>query len=111
MRKRVRQIGKILFVILVSLALLLSLTWGVGVFFQYRDELETVTAEIKKRRPEVEAVEKLQKQKKALTREIHEFEKIRTGEPSKIEILKELTRLLPDTVWIWNLKQPPTAFL
>lgn len=104
MRKRVRQIGKPLFIVFTSIAVLLSLAWGLGVYAQYRNELETVTAEIKKRRPEVEAVEKLQKQKEALTREIHEFEKIRTGEPSKIEILKELTRLLPDTVWIWNLK-------
>ncbi len=104
MRKRVRQIGKILFIVLASLAVLLGLVWGIGIFSQYRNELEMVTTEIKKRRPEVEAVEKLQKQGDGLVKEIAEFEKIRSGEPSKIEILKELTRLLPNTVWIWNLK-------
>jgi general secretion pathway protein L len=104
MKKKVRQIGRPFSIFLVLLAFFLSLTWGAGIFFQYRDELEAVTAEIKKRRPEVEAVEKLQKQKEAMTREILEFEKIRSGEPSKVEILKELTQLLPGAVWIWNFK-------
>jgi hypothetical protein len=104
MKKKVRQIGRPFSIFLVLLAFFLSLTWGAGIFFQYRGELEAVTAEIKKRRPEVEAVEKLQKQKEAMTREILEFEKIRSGEPSKVEILKELTQLLPGAVWIWNFK-------
>jgi Tfp pilus assembly protein PilN len=66
--------------------------------------LNEINAEIKKRRPAVEAVEKLQKQKDALRKEISELEKIKSGETSKIEILKELTQLLPSTVWIWNFK-------
>ncbi len=104
MKKKVRQIGKSLSIFFALLAFLLSLTWGAGVFFQYRNELEAVTAEIKKRRPEVEAVENLQKQKETMTKEILEFDKIRSGESSKIEILKELTQLLPASVWVWNFK-------
>ena len=61
-----REIGKPLFMILTSLALVLSLTWGIGVFIRYRNELNGINAEIKKRKPEVEAVEKLQKQKDEL---------------------------------------------
>jgi Tfp pilus assembly protein PilN len=104
MRKKVRQIGKPLSIILTLLALIISLMWGAGILFQYRNELNVINAEIKKRRPEVEFVEKLQKQKEGLWREIFELEKIRAEETSKIEILKELTQLLPNTVWIWNLK-------
>jgi Tfp pilus assembly protein PilN len=104
MRKKMRQIGKPLFIILVALALILGLTWGIGVFFQYRNELNTVTAEIKKRKPEVKALEKLQKQKDELVKEIFELQKIKSEETSKIEILRELTQLLPNTVWIWNFK-------
>ncbi|MCX5907680.1 MAG: PilN domain-containing protein [Deltaproteobacteria bacterium] len=33
-----------------------------------------------------------------------EFDKITGGEVSKIEILKELSQILPNTVYIWNLK-------
>jgi Tfp pilus assembly protein PilN len=104
MRKKMREIGKPLFTILASLALALSLAWGIGVFIRYRNELNDINAEIKKRKPGVEAIEKLQKQKNDLGKEIAEFEKIRSGEVSKIEILRELTQLLPNTVWIWNFK-------
>ena len=104
MRKKVREIGKPLFMILASLALVLSLAWGIGIFIRYRNELNDINAEIKKRKPAVEAVEKLQKQKDDLRKEIAELEKIRSGEVSKIEILRELTQTLPSTVWIWNFR-------
>ena len=70
MRKRARQIGKPLFVTLTTLAFLLIWTWGAGFFIRYRNELGALTTEIKKRRPEVEAVEKIQKQKEMLGNEI-----------------------------------------
>jgi Tfp pilus assembly protein PilN len=104
MRKKVREIGKPVFMILASLVVILSLTWGIGVFFQYRDALNTVNDEIKNRKPAVEAVEQVQKQKDALRKEIVELEQIQLAEVSKVEILRELTQLLPATVWIWNFK-------
>jgi Tfp pilus assembly protein PilN len=104
MRKKVREIGKPLFMILASLALVLSLVWGIGVFIRYRNELSAINAEIRKRKPAVEAVEKLQKQKNDLRKEIAGLQKIRSGEVSKIEILRELSQLLPSTVWIWSLR-------
>jgi general secretion pathway protein L len=66
--------------------------------------LDAVTTEVEKRKPEVEAVEKLQKEKEELGKEISELDRIKSGEISKIEILAELTQLLPDTVWLWNFK-------
>jgi general secretion pathway protein L len=104
MRKKARQIGKPLLIILTSLALFFGLTWGAGVFMHYRKVREAVNAEITKRRPAVEALEKLQKQRDEYRKEIAELDQIRSGEISKGEVLEELTRLLPDTTWIWNLK-------
>lgn len=104
MREKSRRIGKPLSIVLTILAVLLSLTWVGGVFFQYRSELDRVNAEVKKRKPEIETVEKLQRQKEELSKETTEFEKIHSGEVSKMEMLKELTLLLPPTVWIFNLK-------
>jgi general secretion pathway protein L len=104
MRKRVRQIGKPLSIFFTSLALILTATWGIGVFIRYRNELNVINIEMKKKKPEVEVVEKLQRQKEELGKEISELEKIKLGEVSKIEILRELTQLLPSTVWVWNLK-------
>ena len=104
MRKKVREIGKPVFLILASLTVILSLTWGIGVFFRYRNALNAINDEIKNRKPAVEAIEQVQKQKDALRKEIADLDKIRSAEHSKVEILKELTQLLPTTVWIWNFK-------
>jgi Tfp pilus assembly protein PilN len=104
MRRKVREFGKPLSVLLTFIALFLALTWGVGVYCRYTKELATLNAEIKKRKPEVEAVEKLQKQREELGKEIFELQKIRSDEMSKIEILKELTQILPSTVWIWSFR-------
>jgi len=104
MRKKVRQFGKPLFITLSIVALILGMTWGAGGFIRYRDELNVVNGEIRKRKPAVEAVEKLQKQKEELAKEISDLKKIEMGEASKVEILRELAQLLPDVVWIWNFK-------
>jgi Tfp pilus assembly protein PilN len=104
MRKKVRQIGKPLLILLTSLALFFGLTWGAGMVIHYKKEWNTVNAEIRNRRPEVEALEKLQKQKDDRRKEMAELDQIRLGEVSKVEVLEELTRVLPETTWIWNLK-------
>jgi Tfp pilus assembly protein PilN len=104
LRKRVKEIGKFLFPIFLVLALILSLTWGWGVFRRHQDELTILREEVRKRKPEVEIVENLRRQREELLREISDLEKIRADEVSKVEILKELTQILPPTVWIWNFK-------
>ena len=104
MRKRVRQIGKPLVITFASIALALTLAWGAGAIVRYRTELNSVNEEIRRRKPEVEAIAKLQKQKDECCKEISALEKIRAGEISKMEVLEELTKILPDTVWIWNFK-------
>ncbi len=104
LRKKVRQIGKPIFLIFLVLAVILSFTWGWGVYRRYQNELNILRAEVKKRKPEVEAIENLRKQREELAKELLEMEKIRAGEVSKVEILKELAQILPSTVWIWNFK-------
>jgi len=104
MRKKVRQIGKPLFLILTAIAFILTMSWGIGIYQRYQNAWNAANAEIKKRKPEIDAVEKLQKQKEELGKDVSEFGKIETGEPGKVEILRELAQVLPNTVWIWNLK-------
>lgn len=104
MRRKVRQLAKPLFFVLLALSLVLAGSWGLGGYSYYRNELDRLRAEVKKRKPEVEAVEKLQKRRGELTKEITEMEKITAGEAKRIDILKELTQVLPPTVWTWNLK-------
>jgi len=104
LRKKVRQIWRPLFFCFIVLSLILSITWPVGLFWNYKKELNQINNEINKRRPDVEAINNLQKQKEKLKKDLLELEKIRGQEVSKILILKELTQILPSTVWIWNLK-------
>lgn len=104
MRKKVRQIGKPLFIILSSLALVLSFTWGLGTVVRYQREIKIIDNQVKKKKPAVDAVEKMQKQKEELKKEISELEKIQSAEGSKIEILKEITQILPSTTWVWIFK-------
>lgn len=103
-KKKVRQVGKFFFVIFLFLALFLTFSWIWGSYKKVQDELQFLRAEVNRKKPEVEAVEKLKKEREALLKEIAEFEKISSGEVKKIEILKELTLLLPPSVWLWNLK-------
>lgn len=103
MRKKVRQIGKPLFSVLAIIALILSATWGLGTYQQYRKAWSAINAEIKQQKPEIEAVEKVQKKKDELIKEITEFRKIEEGEPSKIDLLREVAQILPSTAWVWNL--------
>ncbi|HUL31105.1 MAG TPA: PilN domain-containing protein, partial [Thermodesulfobacteriota bacterium] len=44
------------------------------------------------------------KQREGYRKEMAELDQIRSGEISMVTVLEELTRLLPDTTWIWNLK-------
>ncbi len=104
LRKKRRKIAKPLFIALLAFLVILGLIQSANLYLNHRDELVTTTEEMKKRKPEVEAIERLQREREALQKEIIDLEKIRSDEVSKIEILKELTRLLPESVWVWNLK-------
>ncbi len=102
-RKKVKDIGKPLFVILTAIAIILSITWGVGKYYQYRKAWISINDEIKKMRPEIDAVEKLQKQRDELIKEVTGFRKIEEGELSKNELLREVAQILPPKAWLWNL--------
>lgn len=104
MWKKKRKVGRVLLLILLGLAILFGVNRGMKAYMEFREEWSSTTEELKKLKPEVEAIEKLQKRKDSLMREVSELERIRSDEISKIEILKELTQLLPETAWIWNLK-------
>lgn len=103
MRKKVRQFGKPLFIILTFIALALGVAWGLGTYQQYKNAWNAINAEIKQQKPEIDAVEKLQKQRDELVKEVTEFKKIGEGEPSKIDLLREVAQILPPTAWVWNL--------
>ncbi|RPJ04169.1 MAG: hypothetical protein EHM36_11170, partial [Deltaproteobacteria bacterium] len=104
MRKKVSRVGQYLAVLLAIASVVLSAAWGVHPFLQEREELDQLLLQVKAKKPEVEAIEALQKRKDLLEKEVREFEAMRADEVSKLEILKELSGILPPTAWLWNIK-------
>ncbi len=104
LQEKVREFGKPIFLALLCIAVVLSIAWGGGVYSRYRNDLESLRAELKKKKPEVEAIQKLQKQRMDLTGEIKDYVRMAQGAVSEVEILRELTQTLPPSVWIWQYK-------
>jgi len=104
MRRKARQTLKYLSLILAGVALVFMISGLYGTIRGYQNELGSLRTEIRLRKPIVDQVSKLKKENQELQKEVDEFSKITVGEVSKIEILKELTEILPSTVYIWNLK-------
>lgn len=104
MRIRKIQIWKPVFYATLFITLLLSILLPIGEWVGNRAKLQEIKALENGMRPEVSAVEALEKERTELLKEVSEFEKIAKEEISKIEILKEITKILPPTVWVWNLK-------
>jgi general secretion pathway protein L len=48
-------------------------------------------------------VEQQQKEADGIIKEIRFFDALKNGQPSKLEILKELTNILPEDAWLTNL--------
>lgn len=103
-KKKNRQLGKPFFISFLSLIILLTLSWIWGSYQKIQDELQFLLAEVNKKKPAVAAIENLKKEREKVLQEIAEFEKLSSREAKKIEILRELTQILPPTVWLWNLK-------
>lgn len=98
------QIWKPVFYVTLLITLLLSILLPVGEWVGYRAKLQEIKVLENGIKPEVSAVEALEKERGELLKEVSEFEKIAKEEISKIEILKEITKILPPSVWVWNLK-------
>lgn len=104
MRKKVSRVGFYMAVFLTTVSLFLGGALAIRPYLQEREELNQILLEIKAKKPEVEAIEALQKKKALLEKEIREFETLRADETSRLEVLKELSEILPPTAWLWNVK-------
>jgi len=100
----VSRFGYYLALFLTMVSIVLAGALAVHPYLQEREELNQVLLEIKAKKPEVEAIEALQKKKELMEKEIREFETLRADEASRLEILKELSEILPQTAWLWNVK-------
>jgi general secretion pathway protein L len=107
LRKKVTRFGLYLALSLSAVAVFLALTWMIHPLLQERKELQRVLAQLKEMKPRVDAIEAVQKNKDLLEKEVQEFVTLKRDETSKLEILRELSDILPSSVWIWNMKLKP----
>jgi len=104
MRIRKVQVWKPIFYSIFFLTLFLSILLPIGEWRGYQAKLQRLKELEKGMKPEVSAVETLEKERGEIIKEVSEFEKVSREEVNKIEILREITKILPPSVWIWNLK-------
>jgi general secretion pathway protein L len=69
-----------------------------------KERLQDISSQISARKDEVKKVESLQKDTDALQAEIDTVSGFRKPEPITLNIMKEITTILPKTAWITRLK-------
>jgi Tfp pilus assembly PilM family ATPase/Tfp pilus assembly protein PilN len=104
LRKKVSRVGLYAAIFLTLICIGLGGALFVRPFLQEREELKRLSAEVKEHKPKVDAIETVQKKREKVEKEVQEFNSLISEGSSRLEVLKELSEVLPPTVWIWNLK-------
>lgn len=104
LRKRTSKVGLYLCFFLFLGVLLLSITWGVSTIVKDRLELRRLAKELAPLKSEVISIQNIQQEALSIIEEIESLDRIGTSEMSKLEILKELSNILPPTVWLTNFR-------
>ena len=89
--------------VLIGLVFLLGITSLSTHLIKERRDLNRLEHSIAQIKTQVSMVEQQQKEADEITKEIRFFDAIKNSQPSKLEILKELTSILPDDAWLTNL--------
>jgi Tfp pilus assembly protein PilN len=100
LRKKIKKTGLHLSFSLVITLLVLTLIWGISSIVKERLQLRKVEKEIEALKPDVLAVQKTQKEAQDIAHKIESLNSIQQSEFSKLEIVKELSDILPSSVWI-----------
>jgi len=87
----------------LSCFLALCLIWGISALIHKRVLLYQVNSQIEKTAPQALQVEKQLEESRRLAKQIESLGKIGQS-PDKLRILKDLTQLIPENTWLFNLK-------
>lgn len=95
------------FLLTAILMLAILVTWVLYIIAPLSVEgkrLQEITRQISLKEEEVRKIEALKKEIETLTSEIASINNFKDAETMKLNILKELTSILPQTVWLTGLK-------
>ncbi|MCX5892357.1 MAG: PilN domain-containing protein [Deltaproteobacteria bacterium] len=77
--------------------------WAGSVFIHKRVVLYQVNSQLARLEPEARAVERQLEESRALAKQMENFRKMGST-PEKLRILKDLTELIPDNTWLFNVR-------
>lgn len=103
LRKKKKKGRVLTTLILIGLVLLLSIANLSTHLIKERRDLSRLEASIARLKTQVSFVEQQQKKADEIIKEIRFFDAAQNSQPSKLEILKELTNILPADAWLTNL--------
>lgn len=102
-RKRESANGTFATIILLIIALGIGSALLGSELYRKRYEINALNKEIEGMKPAVFVATDIQKEIESLQAQLNSFEKLKAVDPSKLNILKELTQILPQDAWIEKL--------
>jgi general secretion pathway protein L len=102
-RKKPSVIGRYLMLALVVLTLIAGLAWAGSHFMHRRVTAIRVERELNELSDEIKALGLIQSKITTLQERIDDLNRLRENRINALELLKELTEILPDTAWLHGL--------
>jgi Tfp pilus assembly protein PilN len=99
-RKKPSRMGHFALIGLIILLFLSGAAWGGGHLFQQQMRLRVVDEEMKRLSSEVATVTEMQERIREIEDNIEILKGISEGGPSVLDMLKELTEIIPETAWV-----------
>ncbi|MEN6623480.1 MAG: PilN domain-containing protein [Smithella sp.] len=96
-------------IILIIILIALSLFWLISPLQIEKLKLETINREIDARKNEVKKIELLQKNVENIQNEISTIRAFKSSRPMMMNILKEMTRILPRNTWLSRMRIADTT--
>ena len=91
-------------IILLSVLVALGLFWLASPLQVAEKRIEIIDREIAARRYEVKKIEALKKDLEGMEKEIAIIETFKTSKPVMLDLLKEMTRILPTNTWLSRIR-------
>lgn len=99
-RRRPGRLGLYVAIILLSLSLIAGLAWGGALLQRQRAEAERIDAEIRRLSEEVIRVRELEENIESIRGRIETLRSFQAGHVPAIEILREMTQIVPENAWV-----------
>ena len=103
-RKKPTRIGQFTLIGLIALLILFSAAWGGGHLFRQQMRMRAIEEEAKRLSSEVTTVTKMQERIREIEGQIVILNGVRGEGPSLLDMLKELTEIMPETAWVKDFR-------